>query len=92
MYNLFLHFWAFTRWNPSTYRRNVAILLLVDQILTLVFRRRGCYNPQTVFAPVLKNAQPREKLHQVPLSSSFPLILVKKKKKNSNLPSYPGVE
>ena len=47
--------------------------------LTLVLRRGGCNNPQTVFALVLKNAQQREKLLRVSLSSSFLFILAKKK-------------
>ena len=49
--------------------------------------------PQTVFAPVLKNVQPRDKIVPATLSSSFPHILAKKKKKKkkkSNLTPYTG--
>ena len=45
----------------------------------------GCNNnapPQTVFAPVLKNVQARDKIVPATLSSSFPHILVKKKNNN----------
>ena len=45
--------------------------------LTLVLRRGVATTPETVFAPVLKNAQPGDKISPVPLSSPFPLILGK---------------
>ena len=37
------------------------MLNLFNAPLTLVLQR-GCNNPQTVFAPALKNAQPRDKI------------------------------
>ena len=64
---------------------------LEKPILTLVLRRGFATTPQTVFAPVLKNAQPRSKI--APGTSKFILSphFSEKKKKFEPTPS-PGVE
>ena len=41
------------------------------------YRKSGCNNPRTVFAPVLKNTQPRGQIAPRTLSSSFLLILAR---------------
>ena len=59
----------------------------VGTVLTLVLLR-GLYQPLTVFAPVLKIAQPRGKI----APGTFKFILsLHFSEKNSNLPPTPGV-
>ena len=56
-------------------------------ILTLAPQRVVCNNPQTVFAPVLKNVQPRGKIAMGTFKFILSPILAKK---NSNLPPPGG--
>ena len=49
--------------------------VFVIQDLTLVLWREVETTSLTVFAPVLKNVQPRDKIAPGTLSSSFPLVL-----------------